>query len=452
MVWKRIVKLNFGLTCNEEFDNTIFLESYNNSLECENKIEICNEKPCPTTIFEEINECDIIIDNLQYVIEDGGFLIEADNIFNATTPYTINWQFDNLCFTEDYQLGDTIFLLPNSNECNNSQITMVITDVYGCTNNATIQVSYKKGCTNPNSINYDATANIDDGTCYDTPLSYTLGYECQGNNSGIISVQQALGGLPPYTFTGNILGDTLPNLTNYSGQVTDSLGNVASDGGTISCPFDCNSTEIIVTPTITCNNDGTGILNISITGGNAPYTITGATNGQTVNDGDELTINVEDTNGCTSSEVQLTVNCPSAIDCSIISQSYFGELTLIEFTGSAGDIARYRYNFVISGTLPSGYSISNINHQITPTNSFSGTLTGNTNDDTINTSSNLNFEGDYLGDPAFANLYSFNVEVTITFSNGVSTCDITKTFLLQGVNPSFGTTNFILQTINSTIP
>ena len=65
------------------------------------------------------------------------------------------------------------------------------------------------------------------------------------------------------------------------------------------------------------NNTGFATLSIIPSGGEAPYTIVGGSNGQYVQDGDVYSITVTDANGCTSvaGSGDITIVCPEFDNC-----------------------------------------------------------------------------------------------------------------------------------------
>ena len=168
---------------------------------------------------------------------------------------------------------------------NAGNYSVTVTDANGCiaTESATV--------ISPDGLNIGMVTT--DATCFE-------------NQDGAINCT-VTGGTMPYSFYWNT-GATTQNLTNlpagnYSETVTDAGGCQVEGIATIGAPsaLDLN----ILTVPETCDGNGDGIVNLTVTGGTAPYTYawnTGATTedltGQSAGD---YSVTVTDANGCTAS-------------------------------------------------------------------------------------------------------------------------------------------------------
>ena len=135
------------------------------------------------------------------------------------------------------------------------------------------------------------------------------------------------GGTPPYSFeweNGNRT-DTISNLPagTYNAVVRDYWGDYVINTSCVLPGIDCSSINITTNLSYTCESTGSlltgqAILNISTTGGFAPYSYTGSvnnistaiTNNMIVNHGDIVIVETTDTNGCIGIPVTVFINCP----------------------------------------------------------------------------------------------------------------------------------------------
>lgn len=112
-------------------------------------------------------------------------------------------------------------------------------------------------------------------------------------------------------------------------------------------------------------NTGFAILNINPSGGTAPYSISGGFSGQTVEDGDVISIVVMDSNGCASDIVDgtVTIDCPSGgttgetcanpVNCDGNTNTFALKVDITNISTSLG-FGGYSIENILSST--SGYS------------------------------------------------------------------------------------------------
>ena len=147
------------------------------------------------------------------------------------------------------------------------------------------------------------------------------GILCFGNCDGSIDLTIS-GGVLPYTYSWLPGGMTAQDITNqcagtYTVTVTDSNGIITAGATTINEPSAALAAAVAGTD-ILCNGDATGAVNLTVTGGTAPYTyLWDDPAASTTEDISGLpigtyTATVTDANGCTTT-ASYTVTEPTAI-------------------------------------------------------------------------------------------------------------------------------------------
>lgn len=347
-MYDRVLRRKFGILCKDDTSNEDFIKSYLNRLDCTPIDLSClkgSNLPCTSDGASSTIVCNaIVIINVSEKEVDGEIHYTFTAVSTGTTPpISYAWSWDNLAGWNYvsgpalpgvyYTNANVLVLKPKQlSGTVSTTVSVAIKDSVGCSDEIGIAIVYKGGCTDPDAANYDPDATFDNGSCYYEPLLPIINFTCEEDDTATFCVT-AVGGNPPYTVVGTPNGtiatnggtlcQNFPNNSTYSFYIIDSAGVVSrASTGLLVCPFDCMFADIKPNEIITCltdafgNNTGQATITIVPSGGNAPYTITGSingipgfTNGQVVNDKDEITVLITDVNGCTFTDTY-EIDCP----------------------------------------------------------------------------------------------------------------------------------------------
>ncbi|MCS6935406.1 MAG: gliding motility-associated C-terminal domain-containing protein [Chitinophagales bacterium] len=176
-----------------------------------------------------------------------------------------------------------------------------------------VTVTDNKGCTKRDSVTISEPPKI--------VLSFSVTNAGCGNNGAI--TLNVTGGVPGYTFAWSN-GATTQNLSGLPGgtycvTVTDATNCTATGCVTFTQPPAVYATLASFNHPL-CHNDSTGAIDITASGGIAPYTFAWS-NGHTLEDlsgvpAGSYTVTVTDANGCTASFAQTLLN-PTPITSSV---------------------------------------------------------------------------------------------------------------------------------------
>ncbi|OEK02778.1 hypothetical protein BFP97_15135 [Roseivirga sp. 4D4] len=175
--------------------------------------------------------------------------------------------------------------------------------------NYTVTVTDANGCMDVESITIIEPAQL-------TSSDVVQNVSCFGESTGAINLSIS-GGVAPYSFSwsNGALTEDLVNIPagNYSVVITDVNGCTINDNFTITQPSSALSkTEAV--QQITCNGAADGIINLTVTGGSAPYTYNWS-NGSTSEDLNSLpagsySVTITDNNGCTINDTYVITDPP----------------------------------------------------------------------------------------------------------------------------------------------
>jgi len=245
-------------------------------------------------------------------------------VTGGTSPYAYNWSH-----------GATT---QNASGLQAGTYTVTITDANGCTSNQSKTITQPLAAL---SASTTVTSNI----------------SCYSGNNGSISLSVS-GGTTPYTYLWNT-GATSQNLSslaagNYSVVITDANGCTETTTAVISQPAGALSASILVSQAVFCRGGNNGSINLSVTGGTAPYTYlwnNGATSQNLSGlSAGSYTATITDANGCNAS-VTGTITQPAAVLA--INGSVSANVSC--YSGSDGSITI----IPSGGTTPYTYSWSN---------------------------------------------------------------------------------------------
>lgn len=446
-MYDRVLRRKFGILCVDDTSNENFIQSYLNRLDCKVIDLKCagNNLPCDNSI--SVIGCNIVIFISTNITDEGVIRYTFTATSTGDVPSnTYQWLYNELNHWNYISgQGTNVLVLEPQDQTGNlisTNVAVVLTDSNGCIGTKVINVKYKGGCTDPEAINYDSAATFNNGTCYNTPLSFTIDYGCQEDNTGLIIIN-IVGGVAPYTVVGTQNGDIIPNGGTYSAYVVDSVGNTTPiQGGTVTCPFDCNTVTINTNLNYACISDklgNTGQANLLIapTGGTAPYTITGTingipttiTDGMLLNDNDVVAVTVTDINGCFVND-NITIDCPAAtlpIDISC-DQINFSLNTNIRQQTQVAEKLGLRMHWALTG-LTAGVGFVSIDFQISETGTYSSNFNCNPglppcNSTVFTTSGSDNLQYDFTLNPPACEGKTFSIKVTatITISTAAGNC------------------------------
>lgn len=198
------------------------------------------------------------------------------NVSDGTAPYTFNWS--NGATTED--LSNLVI----------GTYSVTVSDANGCSQMATATI------TQP-SASLSASAAV------------TQNVSCFSGANGEINLT-INGGTLPYTYVWSN-GAATQNQNglasgNYSVTITDANGCSAVSAAIVTQPSASVAASMNITQQVNCASGSNGAIDLTITGGTAPYSILWS-NGSTTEDAANLaagsySVNVTDANGCSATQ------------------------------------------------------------------------------------------------------------------------------------------------------
>ena len=250
------------------------------------------------------------------------------SVSGGTGPFTYSWTKENSNYTNDSQ---------NISGLSAGTYNLVVTDASNCTASANATIIQ------PNSLNLDKIL---------TPIN------CFGASTGAINIT-ASGGTAPYAYNwgGGISTEDRSSIVagNYAVSLTDANGCTLTDTYQIEQPASALTKSLIIDH-ITCHGSVNGLINLSVSGGTAPYTyswtgpstFTATTQDITSLAAGSYNVTISDAKGCSTGTTG-TVTEPTALSASKVQ-------TNISCKGGAnGSITAT----ISGGTAPYAYLWSN---------------------------------------------------------------------------------------------
>jgi len=206
---------------------------------------------------------------------------------------------------------------------------------------------------------------------------------CNGGNNGSIDVT-ATGGVSPYSYSWNT-GATSEDLTNaaagnYSLQITDDNGCVKVFSYTVTAPTPLTVGNNL--SDVSCNGADDGVINLTPSGGTAPYSYIW-NDGNTTSSRMGLppanyTVTITDANGCQNNQ-NFTINEPLVLSNSFSKQDVlcFGQSTGIINISPSGGTTPYTFLWSNGATTEDISAIPSGNYTVTITDTNGCTLVEN---------------------------------------------------------------------------
>ena len=220
-----------------------------------------------------------VTETISVVVTDSMGFSSSDTIvvtIPASLPSVTATGFDALCFGDSSGMATAMGadgLPPYTYSWNTTPVQDSVTAVGLSAGQYIVTITDSAGCTAMDTV------DISQPTAITVAIDTTIDVFCNGDSTGVINIT-AMGGTPGttgYTYLWSN-GDTTQNLMNaprgnYTVEVTDSLGCVASVKADIGGPDSIMvAIDNIAYPV--CEGDSTGAIDISISGGyGAPYDI-----------------------------------------------------------------------------------------------------------------------------------------------------------------------------------
>ncbi|MBI2969081.1 MAG: Ig-like domain-containing protein [Bacteroidetes bacterium] len=235
----------------------------------------------------------------------------------------------------------------------------------------TVTVTDTKGCTG------NLSAVITEPSLLTVGVSSQVNASCSGASNGSIALNVS-GGTTPYSFlwsNGSPVKDPAGLAAGtYTVTATDAKGCTNTASATIT-----EAAAIVITPSqtnVTCNGGNNGTINITVTGGTAPYSYSWSNNSTTQNisgiTSGQYVVTVTAQGGCIATKT-ITITQPSPIG---ISSSKVDNSGCVSNDGSitisvSGGIAPYIYNWSNGSTTQNINGLSAGSYTVTVTDNNS---------------------------------------------------------------------------------
>ena len=253
------------------------------------EVTVTDAKGCTTTTSAEVVEPAKLTASAvaTHISCNGGSDGSADlTVTGGTAPYTFAW--NNTATTEDLT------------DLSTGTYAVTVTDANGCTATARVDVF--------EPVQLMASVKASD-------------VSCPGQTDGTVDLTVA-GGNPPYTYEWNNTATTedMVGLSagTYEVTITDGKGCTTTASAKVDEPVKIEATVSVTH--VSCNGASNGAADLTVTGGNAPYTFVWS-NTATTEDMIGLSagtydVTVTDANGCTATATAM-IDEPDAIKVSV---------------------------------------------------------------------------------------------------------------------------------------
>lgn len=377
-------------------------------------VQVTDSNGCTTTLSAVISQpAATLASQVSSQINVGCYADSSGSIdltvSGGTMPYTYSW--NNGATSED------LTGLPVGT------YSVLVTDSNGCTSTATVNIQQPSGALSLNVISM-------------------VQVKCFADSTGSIDIFAA-GGTAPYTYSWSN-GSTTEDISSlpsgsYTVLITDANGCTAAQTVTITQPVATLASTISFQTNIDCFGNSVGSINITVTGGTAPYTFAW-NNGATTEDVTGLmagnySVLVTDANGCTailSSQITQPQNALNASVQSVTNADCFGNATgIIDITVSGGTTP-YTYQWSngattedLQGLLSGSYTIT-----VTDSNGCYSIITATVNQpaavlSATGSSTNSNCLQN-IGGNILLNVNGGTSPYTFQWSNGAATQNLTN--------------------------
>ena len=311
-------------------------------------VQVTDANNCVVSNTFTISQPTIVGGNFSNISNYNGFNIKCFNDNNGSV--TVNGTGGVGPYTYLWSTGTT---LPNATSLSAGNYSVTITDANSCSSIQSITL------TQPTDIEIsDIHQDI----------------SCFGGNNGSINLSIS-GGTPPYTFgwSNNATTQNLSNLTAGTYTVFVSLANgcFKEKSITLTQPAPISSTENSVA--VLCTGFSTGSIDLSVSGGVAPYTYSWS-NGETTQDIDSLisgqyVVTITDSNLCILQDtIQISEPLIFLSYNSIVTPiNCFGDATGAINISPAGGTAPYTFSWTNAATTEDVSALLAGDYQVTIT-------------------------------------------------------------------------------------
>lgn len=259
-------------------------------------------------------------------------------------------------------------------------------------------------------------------------------YECVDRDTSEV-YYTIWGGKPPYNTSGIVDGQAINNDQLYTLEITDANGCHLSYDVSGTCVDPCINSNLELSLSYACQLDefgnklGTAKITVAATGGSSPYTFVGVQNGDIVNDGEIVTVYVEDSNGCRTKAKGLTIDCEATVlpECQSIDLISSLEVKDIDLEAK---IAVVDFAYILNN-IPSGLNVDSIELSTTGVGADDAYLVGSPATRTFSSPSGADSVTLSFSPDAYPTSVTLSHDLTINLTNS---CQYTYTVTFT-VNP-----------------